>query len=87
MQWLAIPVALLAATYGAMCLYAGAHELMLGRPVPGKLWRGFWPRSGQRKSDSWTSSEWQRNGIIVISFGLSSWMLALWMTLVAAGFP
>ena len=81
---LVIPPMVIAAAFALACLYAGVHELALGRPVPGRFWRGYFPRRGPRRSDSWSSKRWRLNGFLVIDIGLSSGMLSLWLALFAA---
>jgi hypothetical protein len=63
---------------GALVL-AGLYELVHGRNVPGVLGRGYFPRHGPRRADSWRPGRWRRNGCLVLGLGFNFFFLALWL--------
>jgi hypothetical protein len=68
---------LLALFGGVAFLFAGMHEIAVGRRPPGALgWNLI--RSSRSSQATWSPTRWRRNELQVIVMGFGLFVLAVW---------
>jgi hypothetical protein len=60
-------------------VWAGIYEMVRGKPAEGVIGRGFFPRNGARRSDSWEPRKWRTNGYQVTVMGGGFLVLTMWL--------
>jgi len=54
----------------AVLVISGVWEVLAGRNAPGVLGWGYLPRHRPKKSATWRSWQWRRNGVILLVFAV-----------------
>jgi hypothetical protein len=67
----------------AIVIWAAFYEMIFGRNVPGPLGRAYISPRGMGSSSQWDSSQWRRNGFIVLGLGMILFFVGLTLVLMA----